>query len=383
MKNLIILIKPASGNCNMRCRYCFYSDVARHRQTANLGMMNETTMNLLIDRASTEIDEGGQLTFAFQGGEPTLCGVEFYEKFVSYVKKVSATKAFTTTYALQTNGLLLDDNFCKFLAQENFLLGISLDGTAKTNDFNRIDSEGIGTFNRVQKNIQRLRKYGIDFNILSVITKCQLHHANSLYKFYKRQHFTHIQLIPCIAGFDIDDSKELPRAQEYGKFLCQMFTLWKQDWERGKPISIREFDNFVSMVLYQQEPELCSMHGVCSVNPVVEADGSVYPCDFYVLDQWKLGNIYDTAFHDLIENEKAKTFVQYSQQLPNGCKKCRWLCWCRGGCRRTWKLSEGKIDSTIPKWCDAQKIFIPFALTNMSSLSAAVERYYRTTPNTV
>jgi uncharacterized protein len=378
MKNMTVLIKPVSSSCNMRCRYCFYHDVARHRQTANLGMMNETTMKLLIDRAVTEIDEGGQLTFAFQGGEPTLCGKEFFENFIAYVKAAFAAKSCTASYVLQTNGLLLDDAFCEFLAQENFLLGVSLDGAAEVNDYNRIDTKGKSTFNRVQKSIQRLRRYKVDFNILSVITQRQLHHAESLYKFYERQKFTHVQLIPCIAGFEDDNSEEIPRAQEYGEFLCRMFALWKRGWELGQPISIREFDNFASMVMYKQEPELCSMRGVCSVNLVVEADGSVYPCDFYVLDQWRLGSIYDASFRDLLENEKAKEFVRCAQQLPDGCKNCQWLRWCRGGCRRMREQSETKGNPSIPQWCDAQKVFIPFVLANIPGLSTAIQYYQHT-----
>lgn len=376
MRNLTVLIKPASGNCNMRCRYCFYHDVTQHRQTANLGMMTETTMKLLVDQAFAEIDEGGQLTFAFQGGEPTLCGREFYEHFVAYVNEVSTNKHCRTEYALQTNGLLLDDGFCKFLAQANFLLGLSLDGAAEVNDHNRIDSEGKGTFNRIIKSIQRLRKHGVDFNILSVITRQQLHHAESLYKFYERQQFTHVQLIPCISGFDAVDDAEIPQPREYGEFLCRMFELWVRGWERGNPISIREFDNLASMVIYKQEPELCSMRGTCSVNPVIEADGSIYPCDFYVLDQWRLGSIYDASFKDFLLNEKAKTFVHRSQQLPDGCKNCQWLRWCRGGCRRMWEPWT-KENPRTPKWCAAQEVLIPFALAQMRRLLTAVHRYKR------
>lgn len=369
MNNLTILIKPASSSCNMRCRYCFYHDVSQHRQIANMGLMRKKTMKILIEQALAEIHAGGQLNFVFQGGEPTLCGKKFYECFVAYAKEVSYSKSCTITYALQTNGLLLDEEFCEFLAKNSFLIGLSLDGMAETNDYNRIDSHGKGTFNRVEKTIQRLRKFGVEFNILSVITKRQVHHAEKLYKFYERQRFTHVQLIPCINGFDAAENSEIPQPQEYGQFLCRMFELWVQGWEQGNSISIREFENFFVMVMYQQEPELCSMRGSCSISPVVEADGSIYPCDFYVLDEWILGNIYDSSMKEFLINDKAKKFIQRSQQLPGKCKKCQWLQWCRAGCRRMWEPWTAK-NPAIPAWCAAQNVFIPFALELLPRLAA-------------
>jgi uncharacterized protein len=341
--------------------------------------MTEKTMTMLIEQAIAGIDVGGQLYFAFQGGEPTLCGREFYERFVAYVQEVSYSKRCTVTYALQTNGLLLDDAFCQFLAKENFLIGLSLDGTAEVNDCNRIDRYGKGTFNRIIKTTQRLRKFGVEFNILSVVTKRHLKHAEGLYKFYERQKFTHVQLIPCIASFDVTDNADIPQPHEYGQFLCRMFELWLRGWERGKPISIREFDNFSSMAMYQQEPELCSMRGACSVSPVVEADGSIYPCDFYVLDQWRLGNIYDSSLQELLINDIAKKFIKRSQQLPSDCESCQWSHWCRGGCRRMWEPWTEKNPSA-PKWCAAQKIFIPFALAQMPRLKRAILQYERVAP---
>lgn len=371
MNNLTVLIKPASSSCNMRCRYCFYHDVAQHRQTANMGLMTDKTMKLLIEQAMATIDVGGQLNFAFQGGEPTLCGREFYERFVAYVKEVSSHKRCTVTFALQTNGLLLDEIFCQFLAKENFLIGLSLDGMAEINDYNRIDRQGKGTFNRIIKTIHRLRRFGVEFNILSVITKQHLNRAENLYQFYEQQHFTHVQLIPCIESFDAADSAEVLQSHEYGHFLCCVFELWLGGWERGNPISIREFDNFSSMVMFQQDPELCSMRGACSISPVIEADGSIYPCDFYVLDQWRLGSLYDFPLKELLIGDKARTFVQRSQQLPSDCETCQWSQWCRGGCRRMWEPWIGDTPST-PKWCAAQQIFIPFALAQMPRLAAAV-----------
>lgn len=376
VRNLSILIKPASSNCNMQCRYCFYHDVAQHRQHANMGFMTDNTMQVLIDQAIKRIDIGGQLNFAFQGGEPTLCGREFFERFVAYVKEVSLNKRCKVTYALQTNGLLLDDAFCNFLARENFLLGLSLDGTRKLNDCNRIDQYGKGTYDRIVKTIRRLRKFKVEFNILSVITRRHLAQAEALYKFYEQQEFTHVQIIPCIDSFDADDSTKILPSRKYGEFLCEMFRLWVQGWEQGKPVSIREFDNFAGMVLYQQEPELCAMRGNCSINPVVEANGNIYPCDFYVLDHWDLGSIYDATISELLINDKAKEFICRSQQMPDDCKACQWIGLCRGGCRRMWEPWIGDNPSS-PKWCAAQKIFIPFALEQMPRLIAAIQRMHR------
>lgn len=375
MSNLTVLIKPASSSCNMRCRYCFYHDVAQNRNQANMGVLSDKTMKLLINNAIAFVGSGGILNFAFQGGEPTLCGVEFFKKFTAYVREALGDDTrCQVQYALQTNGLLLDQEFCQFLAEERFLVGVSLDGPASMHNANRLDAFAKSTFRRVMDGIHRLRSHGVDYNILCVVTRLQVRHPDKLYGFFKRNGFTHVQLIPCIEDFGSKQDSLVPSPAEYGKFLCRIFELWLEEWEKGTPISIREFENLMGMVLFRQEPELCSMSGTCGVNAVVEADGSVYPCDFYVLDQWKLGNVLELGFQELLTGEHEQSFINKSKSLSEECNHCEYLNWCRGGCRR---MREPLLVNTEPsqfKWCNSQKIFIPYALERMNRLGLAIRR---------
>ena len=162
MPPLSVLIKPASGLCNMRCRYCFYADVAEHREIASYGVMTRETAEALIRRAFEFAD--GEATFAFQGGEPTLAGWEYYRFFIDTVNRCNI-KRIPVHYAMQTNGYDVSDNLCELLRDNRFLVGVSLDGTGAVHDAARVDAAGEGTFRRVNETIAKFKKSGIDFFI--------------------------------------------------------------------------------------------------------------------------------------------------------------------------------------------------------------------------
>ena len=189
MKFLSVLIKPASSLCNLRCRYCFYEDVSRQREQMSYGVMTKGVMKHLIDRIFEAVDEDGTVVFAFQGGEPTLAGLSYYREFVVYVD--SKKKNRTICYVLQTNGTLLDDEWGVFFRENQFLVGVSLDGyESNTNEF-RIDSEGSGIYRNIMNGIDVLRRYGVEFNILAVITQKLSKHAKAFYSFLKNQGFSY------------------------------------------------------------------------------------------------------------------------------------------------------------------------------------------------
>ena len=350
---LNLLIKPVSSTCNLRCRYCFYADVAANRHMKNYGLMSRETAETIIRRA---LEEAGQVTFGFQGGEPTLWGLNNFRYFVETVNRLNIEKA-QVFYTLQTNGTLLDDEWARFLKENGFLTGLSLDGYKDLHDEKRMDAKGQGCYNKAMKAAAILQKHEAAFNILSVVTSESARHTEKLYRFFKKQGFGYLQFIPCIDDFGSPNTS-LTDAQ-YAQFLKTLFDLWYQDCINGHGISVRYFDNL--LCLYDgRPPEQCSMGGVCHVQFTVESDGSVYPCDFYVLDEWKLGGIYKDSFGIMLSSDTAKRFIAGSAGIRGECAGCKWLKLCRGGCKRDREPVINGIPS-INRFCQAYKDFFSYS----------------------
>jgi uncharacterized protein len=385
-----ILIKPASANCNIDCEYCFYKCLSSNREKFSLGFMSEATLDSLIKNAIDYADD--YLTFAFQGGEPTLVGLDFFKKAVALqkkylaetIEKTPAKKQMRIENTLQTNGLLLDEEWAEFLQENHFLVGLSLDGPRKVNGA-RVGVSGDETFDKVMHTISILRQYDVDFNIISVITEQTTSKAGLLYKFYKRNHFDYVQMIPCMdeAGRENDIAKEAqspvnPYAvtpKSYGKFLCDFFDLWYEDFKAGDIMDVRMFSN-LAQISVGYPAEQCGMNGCCSCYFVVEGDGSVYPCDFYCGDNWKLGTVQD-GFQALADSVKAREFVETSKQEDVKCLKCKHFSLCRGGCRR-WRepFVEGK--PRLNTLCSGYEMFFEYTAERIKKLGRTiVEPGYR------
>lgn len=364
MKSLNLLIKPASSSCNLRCKYCFYYDISENRDIKNYGIMKEDILEKMIKRVFEEVEES--VTFAFQGGEPTVAGLSYFEKFHQLVNKYN-TKNIFITYTIQTNGTLIDKKWIPILKKYNYLVGISLDGNKEVHDSFRKDNENLGTFNRVLKTIKLLKKEEIDFNILTVVNKLTVKEGKIIYNFFKNSGFKYLQFIPCLDNLYSNEKEDYTlEAEDYGKFLNDIFDEWYNDILSNKKISIRYFDNILKIIL-GNEPESCDMIGHCNINGIIEADGSVYPCDFYVLDDLRLGNINENSFLELFTGEKAKKFMTFSFGMDNSCKICKYYRLCRGGCKRH-KENDG-VNGYKNKFCRSYKMFFDKNLDKLIRLS--------------
>lgn len=351
-----LLIKPASGACNMRCQYCFYADEMAHRTKSPLSVMDQATMHLLIDRVADFAE--GSCTFAFQGGEPTLAGLSYFQEFVRYAAEKPELQKLDVHYALQTNGYLLDKEWAEFFHQNHFLIGVSLDGPKDIHDRYRKDSKGDGTYDRILSSIELLKQYEVDFNILTVVTKDSARKAKRLYEFYKQNQLSYQQYIEClnpIGDTALHDYTLTP--DRYERFLKDMFDCWYQDLEQGTYVYNRYFENLLRM-LDRQQPESCNMYGICSRQWVIEADGSVYPCDFYCLDEWKMGTVQEHTFPELEQRRETLGFVEASKPVPERCRTCRWYPLCRNGCRRH---REAQEESRLNYFCSAYQGFFSYA----------------------
>ena len=335
MPPLSIMIKPASSLCNMRCKYCFYHDVTDHRDIKSFGMMSEETAENLIEKA-LDFADGESVAFAFQGGEPTLRGLDFFKYFCEKVTELN-TKGSQIFYGLQTNGTVIDNEWAEFFRENKFLIGLSLDGDFENNSF-RIDDKGNNAFYKIIKAADILTKNKVDFNILTVLTGKCAENIDGILKYFKKRGFKYLQFIPCLRPFGDNSENELYMTPEqYKHFLINGFNFYVKEYVRDNYTSIRYFDNLVH--LYLGNPtEQCGMCGHCMHQFVAEGNGNIYPCDFYCTDEWLLGNINEVTenFDTLAHSEKATEFLKESLSFDEKCKKCRFFPVCRGGgCKRS------------------------------------------------
>lgn len=352
----------------MSCDYCFYGDEMRTRSKQQSKMMSMETARCVVGLAFSDLSSGA-VTFCFQGGEPTIRGLDFFKEFVSCVKECQAGKRVEAHYALQTNGYALDREWARFLHDENFLVGLSMDGMGKIHDAYRHTPEGKGSFKYAFRASNFLKAEKVDFNILTTVTDLVARNAEKIYAFFRKNDFKYLQFIPCI-DFIGTDRGSLPWSlgtEEYGEFLCKLFKRYFDDWEKGDYVSIRYFDNLVFMIA-GSPPEACGMAGCCSANYVIEGDGSVFPCDFYVLDNYRLGNVNINTLEEIDAERKRIKFIEKSMEIADDCKKCPYFSLCRGGCRRDREnFRTGNLEKTY--LCDAYKKFFSYALEGLKTMA--------------
>ncbi len=331
MSQISILIKPASSLCNLRCKYCFYADVAANRELPSMGVMSEETMHNLIDKSlAAKVD---QVNYCFQGGEPTMAGIDYFKKFIAYAEEHKGNKA--VTYAIQSNGTRIDEEWVKMFKTYKFLVGISVDGFKENHDRVRPDANQCGTHERILKTVDLLKKYEVDFNILTVLTHELSMKPDRLFNFYKKNHLDYIQLIPCLPSLEggVSQDSYALTPHDFARFYKKFYDLWFAELQRGHYMSVTLFDNVIPM--YNNiPPQQCGMLGRCAMQFVVEGNGNVYPCDFYVLDKYLCGNINEDSFDDLLRSSIGKNFIAEQRRECKKCKECRFLGMCHGNCKR-------------------------------------------------
>ncbi|MCI9059417.1 MAG: anaerobic sulfatase maturase [Lachnospiraceae bacterium] len=333
MPPISVLIKPSSGMCNMTCDYCFYCDETQKRTQESYGFMSEATLKNVIRK--TMLRAEGTACYTFQGGEPTLRGLDFFEKVLFYQKQYNK-KGVQVYNSLQTNGLSMDETWCRFLRENRFLTGISLDGIQKTHDACRHSrKDNAPTFDRICKSIALLETHHVEFNILTVVNQTVARNIQEIYAFYKRQKWNYQQYIACLDPLKEphgQNSYSIP-PESYGQFLTELFRLWYKDWKKNRQPYIRQFENYIAILL-GQFPESCDQRGTCSIQYAVEADGSVYPCDFYMTDEYRLGNFNEHRLDEIDAKRREISFLERSLLLDQSCKLCTYYSLCKGGCQR-------------------------------------------------
>lgn len=366
MPPISVLMKPASGMCNMSCDYCFYCDEMQKRERKNYGFMSEETLKNVIRK--TMLKAEGSISYAFQGGEPTLRGLDFFKKVIEYENKYNRN-GIRVHNALQTNGYAIDENWCHFFKENDFLIGISLDGVRVTHDAYRHSKDGAATYERILRTTKLFDIYKVDYNILTVVHKGVADNISKIYEFYKKQGWQYQQYIVCMEplGQSHGENEYALAPEQYGKFLVELFELWYADWKRGNQPFIRQFENYIAIIL-GYIPEACDQRGICSIQNVVEADGSVYPCDFYMLDEYLIGNFNENRLDEINVRREEIGFIRNSQIVNDACKVCSYYKICRGGCwrNRDFNTETGCYDNYF---CKSYQIFFDRCMSKMQEIA--------------
>jgi uncharacterized protein len=306
--------------------------------------------------------------FAWQGGEPTLMGLDFYKKVVEFQKKYGKDGQ-SVSNALQTNAVILDDKWCKFLAENNFLVGISIDGPKKFHDYYRLDHSGKGTYDRVIRAINKCKEHGVDYNTLTLLNNRNVEHPEEIFDFLLNLGVDYMQFIPCV---ELDEqTNEVTNfsitAQQYGEFLCRLFDKW---YEHGPTkVSIRDFDSILNYCLTGKHT-ICTFGRKCADYIVIEHQGDAFPCDFFVESKWKLGNIFETPIDQLAFSNRKKEFAEKKENLANKCLVCRHLSICRGGCMKDRAPFDKHNYGAESYFCKGYLKFFDYALPKFMQLAA-------------
>jgi uncharacterized protein len=363
-----LLIKPSGSDCNADCTYCFYkgrsAEVGRGRQR----MSDEVLKTLVKDYLGLRFPVSA---FAWQGGEPMLMGLDFYKRAVELQRKHGAGGQ-EVANSLQTNALLLNDApWCRFLHENQFLVGISIDGPKDLHDCYRLDLAGRGTWDRVMRAIESCKEHEVEFNTLTLVNDVTADHPDEVFDFLIGLGVRYMQFIPCVEAEPqsgrITSFSVTP--EQYGSFLRRLFDRW---YAYGpEKLSIRDFDSILSCCIGGQHT-VCSFDRQCSQYIVIEHTGDAFPCDFFVEPKWRLGNILETPMEQLAAGDLKRTFARRKLDLGTRCLICRHLALCRGGCLKDRVLFAGDNPARESYFCEGYREFLDYATPHFMQIAAQV-----------
>ncbi len=323
----VTMAKPAGALCNMQCSYCYY--LHTHGSADPKPVMSDETLELYIRTYIASVRED-VISFTWHGGEPTMAGLDFYRKAMELQKKY-LPKGKTCWNNLQTNGLALNDEWCAFLKENRFDVGVSIDGTRFVHDTHRHDTAGNPTYERIVSNIQKLMKAGIRPDLLCTVTEDTAQSGKAVYQALRKLNTGWIQFIPIVViGEDGNLTEDSVTPQSYGRFLKTVFREWAKN-DMGK-INVQIIAE-TALALSGKPANVCWFAETCGNVLIVEKDGSVYSCDHYVDSEHCLGNIRNTDIGILAESEIQKTFgLAKKDTLAKQCLECPYLQICHGCC---------------------------------------------------
>lgn len=362
-----LLIKPASADCNLRCAYCFYLDHGSFYPDTRRHRMSDEVLAEVIRRYLATPQPTYQ--FGWQGGEPTLLGVEFFRRAVEYQQRFGAPGA-SVANGLQTNGTLITDALAALLAEYRFLTGVSLDGPRHLHDRYRLTADGRGSHADVLAGIRRLEEHHAEFNILTLVSAANVAEPAEVYHYLCEHGWLYHQYIPCV---EPDAERHLLpfsiSAEAWGEFLCRLFDAWYAGDTRR--VSIRLFDSVLAL-LVDGVRNICPFGTDCCQYFVIEYNGDVYPCDFFVERPWRLGNVSNDGWEQLLQSPVYRAFGAQKACRQATCEACPWLWICQGDCLKHRLCVSGGDPRQLSRLCAGWRLFYEHTMPRFRELAAAV-----------
>ncbi len=366
MRPFSLLVKPSSWGCNLRCKYCFYLEKRAIYADKHHKMTNDVLEAMIRKFMAVNMSAH---SIGWQGGEPTTMGLDFFKQAVKFQQQYGKSGQ-TVSNGLQTNGTLLDDEWCKFLTKYNFLVGISIDGPAKIHDINRVTVDGRGSHELVMKGLAALRRNHTEHNVLTLVSSVNQDRPLEIYNYLKDLGVSFHQYIECVE-FNRETGQLTDFAvqpEKWGEFLCQIFDEWYK--EDTRKISVRLFDSVLTM-LVDRVPNVCAMGQDCRQYFVVENNGDIYPCDFFVQPELKLGNIVTDDWEALQNSPIYEEFGRHKREWNEECESCRFLPLCAGCCPKNRPI-HGSDPRALSVLCSAWKMFYEHTIDRFEKLAADI-----------
>lgn len=340
-KPLYVMLKPVGSACNLKCEYCYYLEKEHLYPSSKDQMMSDVLLEKFTEEYLNSQTQN-EVMFTWHGGEALLRPISFYKKAIELQKKYGRGRQIENV--LQTNGTMLNDAWCEFFKENNFLIGVSIDGPQEFHDEYRRNKGGLPTFVKVMKGIQLLKKHGVEYNAMAVVNDYNADYPVEFYQFFKKLDCRFIQFAPIVERIQHQDNglklttpdEDVPVADfsvspvQWGKFLCGLFDEWIKE-DVGK-FYIQMFDSTLANWVGEQ-PGICTLARHCGHAGVMEFNGDVYSCDHYVFPEYKLGNLNTDTLSSMMYSEKQLKFgTDKHDKLPRQCRECEFLFACNGEC---------------------------------------------------
>lgn len=350
------MIKPVCGACNLVCTYCYYRETSEHFD-GRAGRMTDESLRHVIRTFCQTAHPCPH--FSWQGGEPMLAGLDFFQKAVAY-QQAFRREGQQIVNAFQTNGTLITEDWCRFLKRWDMLIGISIDGPAEIHDKNRIYPNGSGSQDDVIRGLRLLQEHKVEHNILVLVHGDNVGHPKEVVRFIRELDEDFLQFIPCVVtGLDRSiPGNDAVDPIAYGEFLCGVFDEWMS--VGPSRLYVRMFNNLV-LAAAGLDPEYCVLRKACAGCLLIEHNGDVFPCDFLVQPEWRIGNIQTDSLVRIYRHPRWAEFRKLKSRLPGACLECRHASICNGGCPRD--RFGGRLAGDEPNYlCKGYQLFFDYAM---------------------